>query len=118
MKLINYLKSFLYFLIPFLILIFITTIFYYYNIISNNTFKYLKIAILLISTFYGGYNIGKLSIKKGYLNGIILSLIIIFIFFLLNIIISDFKWQLLIYYLIIMIITTLGSMIGMLKKVP
>ena len=116
MKLINYLKSFLYFFIPFITLLFIITILYYFNIINNNTMKYLKIIVVILSTFLGGFKIGKLSTNKGYLNGIILSLIIIFIFFMISIFTKSLKINLLIYYLIIIIITTLGAMLGINKN--
>ena len=112
MKLINYLKSFLYFLIPFIVLLFITTLFYYFDILSNNIIKYFKIIILLLSCFLSGFKIGKTSINKGYLKGISLGSIIIFLFFIITLITKSFKWYQLIYYLIILITTTLGSMIG------
>ena len=116
MKLINYLKSFLYFLIPFIVLIFVISILYYFNIIDNNIMKYLKIIIVIFSTFLGGFKIGKLSTNKGYLNGIILSLIIIFIFFIVSIFTKSINLNLIIYYLIIVTTTTIGAMAGINKK--
>ena len=116
MKLINYLKSFLYFFIPFIILLFITTLLYYFNLINNNVIKYLKIITLILSTFIGGFNIGKLSNSKGYIKGIILGLIIVFIFFIVSLFTKSFKVTLIIYYLIIIITTALGSIIGINKN--
>ena len=116
MKLINYLKSFLYFFIPFITLLLIFTILYYFDIINNNTMKYLKIIIIILSTFMGGFKIGKLSTSKGYSIGIILSLLIIFIFFIISIFTKNIRFNLFIYYLIITITTTLGSMIGINKN--
>ena len=116
MKLINYLKSFLYFFIPFIILLFITTLLYYFNLINNNVIKYLKIITLILSTFIGGFKIGKLSNSKGYIKGIILGLIIVFIFFIVSLFTKSFKVTLIIYYLIIIITTALGSIIGINKN--
>ena len=55
--------------------------------------------------------------KKGIIEGARLSLIIDVIFLLLSIILSSFKPQSLIYYLIIAISTIFGSMIGVQKKI-
>ena len=117
MKLINYLKSFLYFIIPFLSLLLLITILYYFDIINNNIMKYLKIIIVILSSFIGGFKIGKLSIDKGYLKGILLSIIIIFIFFIISIITKNLNINQIVYYLIIIVCTTIGSMFGIYKKI-
>ena len=116
MKLINYLKALAYFFIIFIILIFLISILYYFDILNNNVIKYLKCLVIILSSFISGIKIGKLSNQKGYLKGIILSLVIIFIFFIISIITNSFKYSLIIYYILIIIITTLGSMIGKLKS--
>ena len=115
-KVLTYLKGLLYFLIPFFILLIISTLFYYFDILSNNIFKYFKIIVLLISCITSGIFIGKKSLNKGYLNGIIFSFIIIFIFFISSLFLDGFKISQIIYYLIIIITTTIGSMIGINKK--
>ena len=116
MKLVNYLKGFLYFLGPFIVFLTIITIFYYFDILSNQVIKYFKIVILLLSCLIGGIYIGKKSSNKGYLSGIKLSLIIVFIFLITTLIMKSFKIYNLVYYLIIIITTTIGSMIGINKK--
>ncbi len=116
MKLINYIKGILFFLVPFIVLLFIITIFYYFDLLSNQSIKYFKIIILLLSCLSGGFYIGRKSQNKGYLNGIILSGIILACFFLINLFLGDLKWQVIIYYLIIVITTTIGSMIGINQK--
>ena len=78
--------------------------------------KYIKLLIILISCLIGGFQIGKTSFKKGYLNGIILGSIIIFIFLLFSIFLNSLKISTLIYYFIILIATTLGSILGINKK--
>ena len=116
MKLINYLKSFLYFFISLVILLLIITIFYYFDIISNNTIKYLRIIIVILSTFISGIKIGQLSNNKGYIKGIILGSIISLIFLIINFITKNLKITNIIYYLIIIIFSTLGSIIGINKN--
>ena len=116
MKILNYLKSILYFLIPLFTLLLISSIFYYFDLLSNDTFRYLKLIILIISCFLGVFKIGKLSFQKGYLNGIILGSIIVLLFFLITLITKNFKLYNIIYYLIIIIVTTIGSILGINKK--
>lgn len=89
---------------------------YFFNIISTNTFHILEFIILLVNVFISAYIIGKKSIKKGYLEGIKYSLIIVFIFFILTLITREpLKVRILLYYLIIIITSVLGSMIGISK---
>ena len=113
----KYLKGLLFFLVPFIILTLLITILYYFDIINNQIIKYFKIIIMILSCLLGGFIIGKNSTSKGYLNGIKLSSIVVIIFLILNLIFKGFKWYHLIYYFIIMVTTTIGSMIGIsLKK--
>ena len=112
----KYLKAFLYFLVPFIVLLLISTILYYFDIISINLMKYLKLIIILISIFIGGFKIGNSSNKKGYQKGLIFGGIIVFIFLLISLITNNIKLSSIIYYLLILITSTIGSMIGMLKK--
>ncbi len=112
----KYLKGFLYFLIPFLVLLFIVSILYYFDILNNQVIKYFKIIILLLSTLASGFYIGRQSTSKGYLSGLKLSGGIVLLFLIINLIIGGFRWYHLVYYLIIMVTTCIGSMIGINKK--
>ena len=97
-------------------LIFINTL-YFFNFISTNTYKILEIIILLINIFISSYILGKSTPKKGFLEGIKFSLIIISIFIIITLLIKEpLKLKLLIYYLIILITSILGSTIGINKK--
>lgn len=112
----NYLKGILFFFIPLLVLLLIINTFYYFDIFSNNIMKYLKIVIILTSSFLSGFYIGFKSNNKGYINGLKFSLIIIGIFLLSSLLFKGFKFTSIIYYLIIIIVITLGSMLGINKK--
>ena len=95
---------------------FIVTILSYFNIFNDNIVKVLKFIIPIISVFISGILMGRRTNKRGIYEGVRLSLIIIFIFMLLSIILSSFKPQSLIYYLIIIVSTIFGSIIGVQKK--
>ncbi len=94
----------------------LTTI-YYFNGISENTYKILKLIILLINIFISSFILGKKATHKGYLEGLKLAGILITIFLILSILTKQtLKLTIIIYYLIITFTSTLGSMIGINKK--
>lgn len=116
MKYLNYIKALLYFFIPLILLLLIFTLLYYFDIVSNNVFKYLKIIIVIISCLISGFKIGKYSKQKGYLKGLILGGIISIIFLIINISLNTINISQIIYYLIIIISTCIGSMFGINKN--
>ena len=112
----NYLKGLLYFFIPFFTLILLISILYYFDILNNQVIKYFKIITLLVSSLVSGFYIGRKSISKGYLNGLKLSGGIAILFLIINLIMGDFKWYHLVYYLIMIVVTSIGSMLGINQK--
>ena len=116
MELKKYLKSFIWFIIPLFLIILIINILYYFDIVDNNLVKYLKIIAILIPSFLSGLIRGYNSQNKGYINGIKLSLIIIIIFFVFSLILKSFNLFDLIYYIIIILTITFGSMVGISRK--
>ena len=118
----NYLKkvgkSFIYVMIIILSLTLIFTFFNYIGVFGNKLMAISKIIIPIIAFFIGGYIIGKTSSKRGWLEGVKFSLILIVLIMLFKylglgnkIIFKDF-----IYYLILIISSVFGSMIGINKK--
>lgn len=100
----------------FICLLLLTTI-YYFNLISPNTYKILKIIILLVNIFISGYILGKKANNKGYLEGLKLALIIIPIFFILTLLTTNgLEVKLILYYFIILFTSIFGSMFGISKK--
>ena len=100
-----------------IILTMLVTIFSYFNIFNDSLTKIMKYIIPIISVFIGGIMMGIRANKKGIVEGARLALIIDIIFVIFSLILSSFKPQSLIYYLIISITTIFGSMIGVQKKV-
>lgn len=101
-----------------LVLTFIMTIFNYFNLFSNNIVSVLKIIIPIVSLFIGGFLIGKKSSKKGWLEGLKLSLIFIIILILFNLLGLGNKIELknILYYIIIIISCMFGGMLGINKN--
>ena len=118
----NYLKnigiSMLYIIGFILVLTLLSTALNYFNIIGKNTITVLKIIIPIISLFIGGYYIGKKSNKKGWLEGLKLSLIFSVILIIFNYLGFDNSFEIknILYYLIIIISCIFGSMIGISKN--
>ena len=103
----KYLRTAIFFVAVTLILNLISTIFYYFNITSeklNNILKIINFIIIFLST---GIYIGRRSNKNGWIS-ILLVLLIPSINFNLNLIL---------YYIFIILITIVGSMIGINFKI-
>ena len=101
-------------------LTFISTLFNYINLFGNTFINVLKVIIPIISLFVGGFVIGKRTGKKGWLEGIKLSLIFLAFLTIFNYLALDSSISLktVIYYIILVIATTFGSMIGVNKFKP
>ena len=112
----NYLKHLILTIIPILVLLFIITIPYYFNIINNNTYNFFKLLIITLSILINSLLLGKNFKNKKYLVGIKFGLLIITILLILTLIFSKFEIKNLIYYLIIIATSTLGSIFGINKK--
>lgn len=110
--------SFLYIISSILIITFVITLFNYFNIINDKIISIFKILIPIISTFIGGFYLGKKANNKGYLEGLKLGFLfsiflLIFNFLAFN---NSFKFKYLLFYLIIIISCVLGSMIGINRR--
>lgn len=113
----KYLISYAYTLGIIIVGTFIVTLFNYFNLLSSNVANTLILIIVIVSLFIGSFLLGKKSNKKGYLEGIKYSVIFILFLVIINLIfIKVFEIKSLIYFLIIIISSTFGSMLGINKK--
>lgn len=115
----NYLIAIGYFLLVVAVFAIILTIFNYYDIVTNKLFKVIKVLIPSLALFIGGYKVGNNANKKGYIEGIKLSLIVIVILFMFSYLgfNASFNISLILYYIILIISSMLGAMIGINKKI-
>ena len=112
----KYIKSLGLFFIILLTLNILISIFSYFEIIDLNITKIFMIISMLLSGLISGIYLGLNSNNKGYLEGIKLSLIILIIFTFFNLLLRNFNCITIIYYIIIILIISIGSMIGINKK--
>lgn len=110
--------SFIYIIGTLLILTLITTTFSYFNIFNDKVTSIIKIIIPIISMFIGGFYIGKNSNKKGFLEGLKLGLIFSLFLIIFNYLalFNSFEFKHLLFYIILIISSIFGSMIGIMKK--
>lgn len=110
----KYLKSTLLMFSIFLILNLLVTIFSYFDIFNDKVINIIKSIIIFITFLTSGFYIGKNSNKKGYIEGIKLGLIFISISTVLIILLPsiDFSLSTIIYYLVTIVLCTIGSTVG------
>ncbi len=92
------------------------TILYYFDYISTDTYKFFKIGALVITLIVNSIILGRNSIKNGYLDGIKLGILLILFCTFVTIVQKKISIHLILYNIIILISTALGSMIGINTK--
>ena len=104
------------FILLFIFSLFMNTL-YYFDLINNTFFKYLKLILVLISFLIGGIYMGRNVPNKGYLYGLRLSSITSLILFIIALIYNNLNVSIIIYLILVTITITFGSMIGISKKI-
>ncbi len=110
------LKISLYTIVLFLSLTLLITVLENFGIINYETKNIIKMIIPMISLAFGGYKIGKISDKNGWLEGIKLALFIITMMIITTISLNAFKIEYLLYLVILTVSGIFGSIIGINKK--
>ena len=109
-----YLKDIMYVIGTILIGVFILTFFNYFNIISDKVMNILKMILILGTFIFSGFYLSKRSKKRGFLEGIKIGLIISVLYLLITLLgfNSSFEWRNIIYYLILIVSSMTGGIIG------
>ena len=118
----NKLKS--YFKVILIVLLFMVGFAFLLSILQNFNLFYGKVSevfmfiYMAILFFIIGFLVGKKATHKGYLEGIKISLSLIFILIVINVLFyqTGFSLERTIYYFILILSSTMGSMIGINKK--
>ena len=109
------LKTSVYVIIFLIILTLIKTVLEYFNITNYKINNIINIVIPILSFTFGGFKMGKISEKKGWLEGIKLSLFLIVLMFLTTLFLGKFKIDYLIYLIILTVSGMVGAMFGISK---
>lgn len=110
----RFIRSFIISFTTFIILLLFSTLLCYLNILKGNVLVIINLLTPLLSIFIGSFDFCK---KHGWLDGIIYGSIFIMLLLIINILFfSNFKFKNLIYYLILLITSILGGIVGINKK--
>lgn len=92
----------------------LTTVFSYFNILSENGVKNTITITAIVSLLVGSFFLGKHSQKKGWLEGAKLGIIFVLIALICNLLFihTALAFKMFFYYFILLITTIFGSMIG------
>ena len=112
----KYLKSFIIFILCLIISLFIFSTFSYFNIISSKLGLIFILIFVILGSLGSGIYTGMNTKIKGYLEGLKQGVINILVMIIFTLLFSKIKITSILYYLLIIGITTLGSVIGINKK--
>lgn len=105
--------SFLITILSLLLLLFLVTIFNYFDLFNYKVTNVLIIIVPILALIFGGLYMGKNTIKRGYLEGLKLGLIFIFILVIVNLILREtINLKDIIFYLVLLASSIFGSMVG------
>ena len=114
-KVINYLKSYTYYIILLFIYLLIISLFYYLELFNYKTISIINYTVNLLLFFVLGFKISKMEHKRGYLNGFLVSVILVIVFSIISLIYSHFGISNLVYYLSLILSSILGGIFGVTK---
>lgn len=90
---------------------------HYFGIINNFFVNLFKLITIFAALFYGGFIMGKYSVRRGYLAGIIAGAIIDLILIIYSIIAKNsVSFKLILFYIILLAISAIGGMVGIGKS--
>lgn len=101
-----------------LIFVFVINVLNYFDILSKTTYKALLILSSVMATTIGGYILGTKSDKKGYIKGLTLGIIIVALYAIATLISkNNLSIASFIYYLVIIITSSITGAVGINKKI-
>jgi len=99
--------------IPILVLGMIYTSLYYFDVMGSNIFKWISLITMILSILIGCMYLGKNSKSKGWFEGLKIGLGVSLLFFMISFLgFESFSLKNIIYYLVIILTSMLGSMFG------
>ena len=113
----KYFKVYLMFLLTIIITSIIIGTLSFHYLVKEQTAFIIQNIILFIILFIHSYKLGMIKHKNGYLEGIKFGGLIDFLFIVLGIVIKEnFNFYKVIYYMLIILTSVVGSILGVNKK--
>ncbi len=112
-KIKRYIKPIIYFYVTLLSYLIVITILNYFNVISYKSVSLISFIVIILLFMMVGFMAALKSNKKGYINGLIIGGFNIVLFLFLAFILGTHpKLNILIYFLILLLSSTIGGMFG------
>ncbi len=115
-KIINYLKCIGLFFIVLLVYLLLMTTLYYFEVFEYKLVSIINYIAIIIMFFLLGFKVSRLEKQKGYLNGFLISSILVILFVLVSLILSKLSFSSLVYYLSVILSSIVGGIIGVTNK--
>ena len=115
-KIINYLKSISMFLIVFFVYLLLISIIGYFELFNYKTINIINYIVMIILFFLLGHKTAYKEQRKGYLNGFLVSLILIIVFFIITLFLTKIKFSNIVYYTSLILSSIIGGIIGVKDK--
>ena len=110
-------KNFLTSVFILIISMFVLSVLSYFNILNGKALIIIQMLICFLSILIGSYKQGKCSNKKGYIEGAKIGGLYLILFSIINIIFYRlFHLKNYLYYILTLIISAFGGMIGISRK--
>lgn len=94
----------------------VLTLINYFNIMGSKMVAIIRFILPLVAMFVSSYRLGKMSDKKGYLEGLKFGGIVVLIFLVLVFLLDKLSFKSVLYYLILLLTSVMSSMIGINRK--
>jgi len=116
--LVKYAKTIGVFVGGILILSLIFSILGYFNLLGSGLKSIMAIIIMILFFLFIGYKYGQNTEQKGYLEGIKIGFLLIITLVLINLLFyqTGFSFERFIYYIVLILSSVFGSMLGINKK--
>ncbi len=115
-KIINYLKSISLFLIIFVVYLLLISIISYFELFSFKMISIINYIMILLLFFILGFKASNLEGRKGYLNGFLVSSVVIILFIFITLLSDKLDFSKLVYFLTLIASSVTGGIIGVGKS--
>ena len=107
------LRSVVTFFVSLIVYLFIITTFAHFNLFSYKTVSVISFVFVILLFIYSGFALGKKSQKRGYLSGLLIGAVNILLVLILALLLRCLpELKSLIYFMILLLSSTLGGMFG------
>ncbi len=106
----DFIRQLIRILIYFLVLSLITTIFYYFNFIGDKVCNYIRLIGFILIIYFNSNTLSRKINTNHFIHGVLLGISIVALFLILALVMQyKLNFRFMIYYLLIFLVSILGS---------